>query len=178
MSDIWFISDTHFNHANILKFEDENGKKFRGDRFSSLEEMNEIMIQNWNSCIKHQDKVYHLGDVYFGRDEDADKILSRLNGKKRLVLGNHDKINKHSILLNHFEKVLMWWPFENMVFTHVPIPRDQMRTRSGEGFNFHGHIHQNPAPTEFHHCLCVEHTNYLPVHMDQVRKIRNDKVSS
>lgn len=167
---IWFISDTHFNHTNILSFEDKDGKKFRGNIFSSVTDMNETMIRNWNSVVGINDKVYHLGDVFFGNESDADKILSRLNGKKRLILGNHDKINRHSILLKHFEKIMMWWPHEKILFSHVPMAKDQMRTRSGDSFNVHGHIHQNNSPSVFHHNISVEKTNFTPVHLDELRK--------
>lgn len=92
MSNIWIISDTHFNHKNILGFTDSEGKKFRGDLFKDVSDMNEQMIYNWNSVIKPEDKVYHLGDVYFGSQPEADAILSRLMGKKRLIVGNHDCI--------------------------------------------------------------------------------------
>ena len=58
MSDIWVISDTHFGHSNILKFTDTNGNLIRGAKFSSLEEMDEHMIDQWNSTVKDGDKVY------------------------------------------------------------------------------------------------------------------------
>jgi len=171
MTDIWFISDTHFNHSNILNFTDSEGKKFRGDIFSDTEHMNETMIENWNKMVKPTDKIYHLGDVYFGNDQAANNILRRLNGHKRLIIGNHDKVHKKSILLDHFDSVKMWWPFEGMIFTHVPIPRLHMRTRSGSGFNFHGHTHQNPPATEFHFNLSVERINFTPIHLDELKKI-------
>lgn len=174
MSDIWFISDTHFNHTNILSFTDNDGNRFRGSVFKDVDDMNEIMIQNWNNHIKPNDKVYHLGDVYFGQENAADKILSRLNGNKRLVLGNHDKITKQSVLLNHFQKIIMWWPFEGMIFSHVPLPIEQMKTRKGEAMNFHGHIHQNKSPTKRHFNLSVENINYTPMHLDEILKIRNN----
>lgn len=87
---IWFISDTHFQHKNIaLVFTDaKTGKRVRN--FNSVQEMDETMIQNWNSVVKYGDIVYHLGDVFFGNAESADKILQRLNGEKKLIMGNHD----------------------------------------------------------------------------------------
>jgi len=176
MVNLWFISDTHFNHSSMLGFTDKDGKRFRGDRFSSVEEMNEVMIDNWNKLIKPYDKVYHLGDVYFGDDNDANKILSRLNGHKRLILGNHDTLNRHSILLKHFDKIMMWWPFEKIIFSHIPLAKDQMRTRSGDSINVHGHIHQNDSPTELHHNICVEKTDFTPVHLDDIIKIRTERL--
>ena len=69
-ADIWVISDTHFNHANIIKFTDSNtGELIRGSRFSSTKEMDDHMIDRWNATVKPGDKVYHLGDVVFG-DKD------------------------------------------------------------------------------------------------------------
>ena len=62
--DIWVISDTHFDHANILNFTDAVGKPTRN--FADVEAMNEHMIERWNSVVKPGDKVYHLGDVLFG----------------------------------------------------------------------------------------------------------------
>ena len=170
MSDIWFISDTHFNHANMLKFLDAAGKAFRGDRFDNVDHMNETMIANWNSKVMPQDKVYHLGDVFFGSDHDARKILSRLNGHKRLILGNHDKLHRQSPLYEHFDKIMLWWPFEDYIFSHVPLREDQMRFRRDTGrVNVHGHIHQNKSPGDRWFNMCVESIGYAPMHYDELK---------
>ena len=76
MPNLFVISDTHFGHANIIKYCNRP--------FSSVEEMNERMIENWNSVVTVQDHVYHLGDVYFGNE--TSNFFHRLNGKKRLIL--------------------------------------------------------------------------------------------
>lgn len=73
----WFTSDTHFDHITAAK-------KFRG--FNSVGEMNEYLIKRWNSRVLSNDTVYHLGDFTFG-----DCFLDRLNGKKILIKGNHDR---------------------------------------------------------------------------------------
>jgi calcineurin-like phosphoesterase family protein len=151
---------------------DKNGNKFRGDIFSSVEHMNETMILNWNRVVKPQDKVYHLGDVYIGgTEEKVNNILARLNGKKRLIMGNHDKItSQYSPLVKHFEKIIMWWPFERYIFTHVPLGENQLIQRRGKKFNFHGHIHQNIQESENHGNLSVENINYTPVHFDELNR--------
>ena len=65
--DIWVMSDTHFRHKNILTFRDSStGKLVRGDDFASVDEMDEHMIERWNSVVKQGDLVYHLGDVVMG----------------------------------------------------------------------------------------------------------------
>ena len=87
----FFISDTHFFHANILKFLNKSGNKIRP--FQSVEEMHEIMIERWNKNIKPTDYVYHLGDVAFGihtHRSQFNSLMHRLNGHKRLTVGNHD----------------------------------------------------------------------------------------
>jgi calcineurin-like phosphoesterase family protein len=164
--DIFFISDTHFDHANILKFEDNEGKKFRGDIFKDVSEMNEVMIDNWNEIVKPQDIIYHLGDVTF-RVKDLGRIMSRLNGHKRLLVGNHDD-PKNFELTRWFEKVGMWRLFkdEGFICTHVPIRADQFRYKVTH--NVHGHIHQNTIDDEQYVNVCVEKTNYMPLSMDEV----------
>lgn len=62
MAERFFISDTHFSHARILEFESDDGRPVRSG-FSSVEEMDEAMIERWNSVVGPKDKVYHLGDV-------------------------------------------------------------------------------------------------------------------
>lgn len=164
-SNIWFVSDTHFNHENIaVNFTLEDGSKARP--FSSVEEMNELMIQRWNECVKDQDHVWHLGDVAFGSYQETTKILSRLKGKKRLLLGNHDKIKGDS-LTRHFQKVTLWRMFKehDFICTHVPLRRDQFRKVN---FNLHGHTHHHVLPEPYYINLCVEHTNYAPVHLDEI----------
>lgn len=168
MSKIWVISDTHFNHANILKFTDEGGYPVRPG-FKDVKDMNEVMIRNWNERISEEDIVYHLGDVFFGNDEEANMILTRLAGKKRLIIGNHDEI-KSPVLNKHFKKMMLWRLFkdEDILLAHVPIHQSEIRKVK---YNVHGHIHQNDAPTKDHINICVEKTGYAPVLLtDIVRK--------
>src|SRR5690606_7413277 len=105
MAEIWVISDTHFGHEGILRFTMKDGTKVRS--FSDVYEMDEIMIRNWNALIKPGEKVYHLCHVWFGGNETAERVLPRLNGKKRLILGNHDN-GKNQLLQKYFEKIDVW----------------------------------------------------------------------
>lgn len=82
MSDIWVTSDSHFGHSKHFLYEP------RG--FKNIEEHDEAVIQNWNSLVKPDDIVYHLGDVMLNDDEHGLKCLQRLNGHIRMVRGNHD----------------------------------------------------------------------------------------
>jgi calcineurin-like phosphoesterase family protein len=173
MRDIWLISDTHFGHSNILKFTDSDGELIRGKLFETVEEMDQTMIDNWNKTVKPGDIVYHLGDLFMG---DKDKFLKNfkwLHGQKRLIVGNHDDIKwiaKHEL----FQKIMMWrmFPEHGLLLTHTPAHESTLfegRFKGKEAINVHGHIHQNPAPTEKHRCVCVEQINYTPIHIEDVR---------
>jgi calcineurin-like phosphoesterase family protein len=79
---IFFTSDSHFFHKNILKYTHRP--------WVDVGSMNAALIQNWNSVVKPEDSIYHLGDFAFGSLNKTIEILSQLNGKKYLVKGNHD----------------------------------------------------------------------------------------
>ncbi len=79
----FYISDTHFGHENIIRLCQRP--------FSSIEEMDRQMIENWNSRVGSEDTVYILGDMMFRNKDSANNYLEKLNGKKRLIVGNHDR---------------------------------------------------------------------------------------
>lgn len=174
--DIWVISDTHFGHENILKFKDKDDKLIRGSLFDSVEQMDEYMIQQWNRYVKPGDKVYHLGDVFFGDKESFIKKWKRLNGQKRLILGNHDDAKffaRHELVA----KIDVWrmFPEFGMVLTHIPVHdstlyEGRFRNFGGTVLNVHGHIHQNPSPTPQHFCASVEQIDYTPIHIEEIRR--------
>ena len=176
MKNIWLISDTHFFHSNILKFTDDNGELIRGKLFDTVEQMNECMLDNWNSVVKPGDIVYHLGDVMMGNKEEFKKYWKQLNGSKRLIVGNHDDI-KWMAQNELFTKILMWRMFTEfgLLLSHVPIHESGLRRGSPTDetapmlLNIHGHIHQNPSPTEHHRCVCVEQINYTPINIEELR---------
>jgi calcineurin-like phosphoesterase family protein len=168
MADVWVISDTHFSHANILKFTDKDGKPVRP--FQSVVDMNQTMVDNWNRVVKPGDKVYHLGDVFFGDKERFKTLWPRLMGRKRLVVGNHDDV-KFLSAGSFFEKVMLWRKFDHLLFTHVPVHPSTLREHRFSGkemINVHGHIHQNKSPDGPYKCVCVEQINYTPIHIEDL----------
>lgn len=167
MRNIFIISDTHFSHNNILKFTGDDDKLIRPE-FSSVEEMDEIMIQNWNDTIKENDIVYHNGDVIFNNQVDSDKLLSRLNGKKRLILGNHDILHQNKSLLKHFKKINMWRYFHefDFILSHVPMHVSSFDYK--KSVNVHGHIHEKNSPKGPYINVCVEKINYSPVNIEDL----------
>lgn len=84
MAEIWFGSDHHFGHKNIITYCNRP--------FESVEEMDEILIQNHNELVKPGDFFYHLGDLALGSFEDSIKKAKRLQGHKALIPGNHDRV--------------------------------------------------------------------------------------
>ena len=79
---IFVIADTHFGHENIIKYCNRP--------FKTVKEMDEAMIKNWNETVTNKDVVIHLGDFGIGSKEYISSIVKRLNGKKILIMGNHD----------------------------------------------------------------------------------------
>lgn len=117
--------------------------------------------------------MYHLGDVTFRYDGAFNNLMSRLKGEKRLIIGNHDKI-WHPALRANFVKADIWKGFSSkqtgvkvgFTATHFPMPREGLRDGS---FNLHGHTHQNGSPhPEYQECVCVELTDWSPVHIDTI----------
>ena len=159
MVDIWIISDTHFGHANIIKYCNRP--------FDSVEEMNEVMIQRWNAVVKPQDHVYHLGDVASSQ-QMLNAVMPRLVGHKRLVLGNHDNHAPIQDYAKYFDKILAWRLFKPVILTHVPI---HVESFGKADVNVHGHIHEKAAYKGPYVNVCVEQTNYTPVHLAEVHKM-------
>lgn len=173
--DIWLVSDTHFCHQNILNFRDSRTGKLVRPGFADVQHMNEHMIEKWNSKVKQGDIVYHLGDVAMGPDcqEWMKKNFNRLQGSKRLIVGNHDDV-KFLAVGGWFKKVMLWRLFAeyNLLLSHVPLhPLSSSRGRPDQPqimCNVHGHIHQNPSPEGLYINVSVEPRNYTPVHIEDV----------
>lgn len=165
------ISDHHFFHANILKFTNKEGVRIR-DQFPTsqaggLEVMHEYMVEKWNSVVKPQDYVYHLGDVTFDYGPRFNELMSRLQGKKRLIVGNHDKIWNPN-LMRWFEKAFLWKGFKeyNLTLSHMPLKEGSFRDGA---YNGHGHTHGNVLGMPYIN-LCVETRDYTPVSFEQIAK--------
>jgi calcineurin-like phosphoesterase family protein len=95
---LWFTSDTHFFHANIIQYCDRP--------FASVEEMNEVMVQRWNERVAPEDTVIHLGDFALGRSEAVTPFRKRLNGAVVLVRGNHDRFGRQRAAEWGFQSVV------------------------------------------------------------------------
>ncbi len=93
----YFISDTHFNHNNIIKYCNRP--------FKDIEDMNESLVTSWNEVVGPEDTVYFLGDFCLGNRNEVIKFGHRLNGHKILIMGNHDKATRTAFLDAGFDEV-------------------------------------------------------------------------
>lgn len=175
--DIWVSSDLHYNHANILGFTDYRGNRVRN--FDDVDEMNECILDRHNSVVKPGDLWYNLGDVFFGDKEKFKRDWPKFNGRKRLIVGNHDDI-KFLSQGNFFQKVHMWrqFPEYELIMSHVPLHETSLyrgKDMSAPMLNVHGHIHTNPSPSNMHYNVCVEQTNYTPIHIEDLAVIARQR---
>lgn len=163
----WITSDHHFGHAGMLHFSDREGAHFRGDKWVTVEEMDQFLIDQWNSVVQPSDKVYHLGDfTLIQKKWGVDKYAQALNGRKVLIKGNHD-LAKLSAYTENFKDVRAAhllatgsFPCTHLLLTHVPVhPRS---IKSG-WVNVHGHTHEKGSPEGPYLSVCVERTGWTPV---------------
>ena len=181
MPNTFLISDTHFGHANICKFSRQDGlTKLRP--WDAPEEMDEALVAAWNAVVGPKDKVYHLGDVAINRKCLA--TVSRLNGDKVLIRGNHD-IFKDADYSPYFRSLRGSHVLDNFLLTHIPVHPESL---GRFGRNIHGHLHDrcvkkirgvdvktgtllySSENDDRYVSVCVEHlANWAPVAFDEIR---------
>ena len=181
-SRVFFTSDTHFNHDNILRF--------CARPYETAAEMNEDLIRRWNSKVGKNDIIFHLGDFAWGGATKWIPILERLNGVKILCLGNHDESNitptsevyfkdikyQYKIMVGKYQVYLNHYPF----LTWGGVYRENV-------WQFFGHVHSvsavNPTyntgtdakrlvhlfPSQYD--VGCDLNNYTPLSFDEIKKI-------
>lgn len=132
---IWFTSDTHFNHANIIKYSNRP--------FKSVEEMNQTIIDNWVSVVKPEDTVYFLGDFAMGQNRLHESIFKQLTGDIVLIKGNHDSKSVASYLKMGFKGVSgeLWVQIEETTIYLRHRPESNV-DRWQAHYHFCGHVHE------------------------------------
>ena len=181
MPSVFLVSDTHFGHHGVCNFTRKDGvTKLRP--WDNPDEMDEHMVKVWNERVRPNDKVYHLGDVVINRKSLG--IMSRLNGDKVLIRGNHD-IFRDDEYRQYFRELRAYHVMNGMILSHIPLHPDSL---SRFGTNIHGHLHEkrvrkirgvNVATGELlysdeidprYHCVCVEQTDFAPILFEDVIK--------
>lgn len=161
MNKIYFISDTHFNHQNIIKYCNRP--------FSSAEDMNNSIINNWNNIIDESDIVYFLGDLSLGKNvEDTYLYLSKiLKGNIIVLRGNHDRSN--STLSKYFTVIEQGYRFHykdyNFILSHQPLFENQIPK---DYINIHGHIHDKIIKSKYHINVSADVIGFSPISVDNI----------
>ena len=180
-SKVYFTSDSHFNHANIIGFCNRP--------FKSVEEMNEKLIENWNNVVGADDIVFHLGDFCLGGSAEWTKVLDRLNGKIYLIQGNHDMKYLRLGYTNRFELITMQMHIEvgkqKIYLNHCPFLCYGGAYR--DTWQLFGHVHTSKYntgkdksrlaylfPTQYD--VGVDNNNFTPVFFEQVKSIIKKQV--
>ena len=168
-SNIYLIADPHFNHKNIIKYCDRP--------FSSVDEMNQVLIKNWNNTVKKEDRIFVLGDFCLSGKDKIIEIGRQLKGRKTLILGNHDSASIKTYYEAGFEMVSKYPIFlKGFLLSHEPIPDCRF-------INIHGHIHNKsieeidylyldkmPELKELYYNVGVDTNNFRPVSFKDIRK--------
>ena len=162
---IWFTSDTHFGHLNIMKYCKRP--------FKSIEEHDEELIRRWNERVKPNDTVYHLGDFAWFGPLKCDEYLSRLNGFKHLILGNHDRMQR-------MRKTIGWESIQP--YLEIKIDNQQAvmlfhyrmvvwNKKHYGSWALHGHSHGTlPLSGDYTLDVGVDCWDYYPISVEIIRE--------
>ena len=164
MGRVYAISDLHKGHQNM--------SKKRG--FESLEAHDEYIVKQWNSVITKKDTVMLLGDITMEKDDYS--FLSRLNGYKKVVLGNHDQPHHVKSLLQHVNTVAGMVKYKNgIVLTHAPLHRKEIKRFR---INVHGHVHENSLHDNRYFNVSAEVLDFKPILITDIIDIVKKKRSN
>jgi calcineurin-like phosphoesterase family protein len=169
---IWFTSDTHFCHENIIKYCQRP--------YASASEMDESIIEKYNEVVKDNDIVYHLGDFSMDsytpeikaiREPYLVEVFKRLKGKKILIIGNHD----HSYLELYsglFQTMLPYYEIKNdadrskIILSHYPF--ESWNGKNYGWIHLHGHSHGQALIVKNRYDVGIDTNNFYPISIDDM----------
>lgn len=160
-SGVFVTADLHFSDINIIKYENRP--------FASADDMNKAIIENWNAVVKADDKIFVLGDVSFDIEEKTKEFISKLNGHKVLIMGNHDCDKDVNFWLNMgFNEVSRY----SIVYEDFAIMSHEPPTYFNDASPYiyiYGHVHSTDAYktiTKQSACVSLERWDYAPVQIN------------
>ena len=159
----WIISDLHFGHINVIKYSNRP--------FSDVDEMNKELIKKWNNIVGKDDLVYVLGDfTLFHRLDKIKEYTQALNGRKILIMGNHDTRKPKDYIeagfIQAIRKPIMVEP--GVILMHEPFYDDKLIAKNY--IYFFGHVHTKTCCMDNLpncKCVCAERLDYKPINFDQ-----------
>lgn len=157
----FFTADTHFNHEDILKYTNRN--------FNTIEDMNDYIIEKWNEKVKRGDRIFILGDFAFSKHG---KFINALNGKKHLIIGNHDDMSQD--ILRNFTSVQNYKEFWFEKKYYFILNHYCLRTWSESvngSINLFGHSHGRLKTFNLSFDMGIDCNNYEPFHSTDVIKM-------
>ena len=160
---IFLIGDLHFGHRNIIKYCNRP--------FKDVDDMTEQLIKNWNNAVGANDIIYVVGDFALCGKQKIVEIGQRLNGRKRLILGNHDQASVNTYREAGFEFVynhhIVLEDF--FIVSHVPLVGISENTPFA---NIFAHVHDDPTYKDYScrsFCVSAERINYTPIWFEIVK---------
>ena len=191
MSKVFFTSDLHFGHENVISFDNRP--------FTSVEEMDRELVRRWNAKVCKDDMVYVLGDmIWKSRNNDAHILIKSLNGQIVLIKGNHDRFLHNAqaktalVDVKDYEDINVTMEdgaVRRCILSHYFIPL--YNGHRYQAIHLHGHSHftdeaklelaiaeklnERGFSNEIHNVGCM-YWNYEPVTLDEILK-RNTQSS-
>ena len=157
----YFTSDQHLFHSRIIKYCDRP--------FNSVEHMNNSILKRWNETIAPEDTVYVVGDFALGSKTKAGDWLKKANGKKILIIGNHDQHPRAMKAMGfdevHYHLEVKTDSGERWLLSHFPLPLDLVKSYDRL---IHGHHHSGPRSTGKRVNVCVDLWDFMPVSETEV----------
>ena len=174
----WFRSDTHFGHANVIRYCDRP--------YTSLSEMDDALVANWNQVVRPNDIVYHLGDFTLGGQEQAHAYFARLNGRISVVPGGHDKgwVSKAEYISKSGHIVVILPPLATITLQIPGSSQSQTIVLCHYAMRVWDRSHYGSWHLYGHsHCYLPQHLksldvgvdcwNYFPVSLEKIAEIMN-----
>ena len=166
----YFIADPHFGHVNILQLSNRP--------FNTIQEHDDTLIKNWNNVVKPTDEIYILGDLTMSKDgKYANSLLSKLNGRKYLIIGNHENyLNDPEFDKSQYVWIKDYYEFnyETIKFVLFHYPILEWNGYFKKSIHLYGHVYNTRQPyfesimDKRAKNVGVDIINYTPISIDAI----------